>query len=309
MKRNNVDKSKIRGIMASENHIPINKNVQLLCNINFLSQLQADQVNKKVVALSSFPGSGNTFTRLLLEKSLGIYTGSIYNDRSLKVELPGEGGYSNVLLVKTHFPCLLCWKNKDGTWKTRNDQKRLRLNIVQATVLVVRNPFKAFLAEFQRQAAGGLSNMEAHTASILWSKYIGTREFQIKFEEFIDGWILHTNDRLNKKEYGNNIKMFYFEDLVGPNTTATVLSIAHFIEQSYATDFGELPWMRSLLDDKRVTSCVDSHDDRVEKFHRKKVFNNLPVLTKNDIIRACEKLGILWNSIKWGKCEDMNPKV
>ncbi|PIK38910.1 putative WSC domain-containing protein 1 [Apostichopus japonicus] len=36
-----------------------------------------------VVALASIPGSGNTWLRYLIERVTGIYTGSIYNDRSL----------------------------------------------------------------------------------------------------------------------------------------------------------------------------------------------------------------------------------
>lgn len=43
-----------------------------------------------VVALVSFPGSGNTWLRHLLEQGTGIYTGSIYCDHSLKALFPGE---------------------------------------------------------------------------------------------------------------------------------------------------------------------------------------------------------------------------
>ncbi|XP_071824642.1 WSCD family member GA21586-like isoform X3 [Apostichopus japonicus] len=38
-----------------------------------------------VVALASLPGSGNTWLRYLIERVTGIYTGSIYNDRTLSV--------------------------------------------------------------------------------------------------------------------------------------------------------------------------------------------------------------------------------
>ena len=33
--------------------------------------------------LASFPGSGNTWSRMLLEYASGVYTGSIYNDITL----------------------------------------------------------------------------------------------------------------------------------------------------------------------------------------------------------------------------------
>ncbi|RYH28432.1 hypothetical protein EON65_12145, partial [archaeon] len=38
----------------------------------------------------TFPGSGNTWGRLLIEYSTGVYTGSVYNDASLLPPLPGE---------------------------------------------------------------------------------------------------------------------------------------------------------------------------------------------------------------------------
>lgn len=44
------------------------------------------------VALSSFPGSGNTWARILLEKATGLRTGSEYMDSKLvRAGLAGEG--------------------------------------------------------------------------------------------------------------------------------------------------------------------------------------------------------------------------
>ena len=42
-----------------------------------------------LVAVSSFPGSGNTWVRYLIERATGIYTGSFYNDGVLFK----QGGY------------------------------------------------------------------------------------------------------------------------------------------------------------------------------------------------------------------------
>lgn len=49
----------------------------------------AEEGSQSLVALASYPGSGNTWLRHLLEHSTGIYTGSVYSDRRLK-----EGGMS-----------------------------------------------------------------------------------------------------------------------------------------------------------------------------------------------------------------------
>lgn len=40
--------------------------------------------------ISSLPGSGNSWSRLLIEYSTGYYTGSIYGDKSLIDIFPGE---------------------------------------------------------------------------------------------------------------------------------------------------------------------------------------------------------------------------
>ena len=40
--------------------------------------------------LLSFPGSGNTWLRLLIEYSTATYSGSIYGDKTLFKILPGE---------------------------------------------------------------------------------------------------------------------------------------------------------------------------------------------------------------------------
>ena len=40
--------------------------------------------------LYTFPGSGNTWCRLLIEYATGVFTGSIYGDAQLKKIMPGE---------------------------------------------------------------------------------------------------------------------------------------------------------------------------------------------------------------------------
>jgi len=73
------------------------------------SMLQNNQRSHKpkrsrgVTVLSSFPGSGNTWVRLLVEYASGVFTGSIYHDTALSPLLPAEGDRSTrVALVKAH---------------------------------------------------------------------------------------------------------------------------------------------------------------------------------------------------------------
>lgn len=61
------------------------------------------QRRRGVAMLSSFPGSGNTWVRLLVEYASGVFTGSIYHDTALSPLLPAEGDMSSrVALVKAH---------------------------------------------------------------------------------------------------------------------------------------------------------------------------------------------------------------
>jgi hypothetical protein len=53
--------------------------------------------------LYTFPGSGNTWGRLLIEYATGIYSGSVYNDKTLLETLPGEFTCNwQVSVVKAH---------------------------------------------------------------------------------------------------------------------------------------------------------------------------------------------------------------
>lgn len=94
--------------------------------------------SKKVAALASFPGSGNTWLRYLLQQATGVLTGSVYKDYGLlKSGFPAESiSNSSVLLVKTHE-----WGSH--IWSKFNK-----------AILLVRDPAKAILAEFNRQSGG-----------------------------------------------------------------------------------------------------------------------------------------------------------
>lgn len=63
--------------------------------------------NLEIVPLVSFPGSGNTWLRHLLEEVSGTFTGSVYNDwRIYKKGFTGEYEHplaKNTLVVKTHL--------------------------------------------------------------------------------------------------------------------------------------------------------------------------------------------------------------
>ena len=94
----------------------------------------------KLIALASFPGSGNTWTRTLLEQSSGIYTGSIYSDNSLvNAGFEGECITSrNVIAIKTHA--------------TYNPGMKERVTVnFDGVIYIIRNLHDALVSEHTRR--------------------------------------------------------------------------------------------------------------------------------------------------------------
>ena len=56
-----------------------------------------------VVQLASFPGSGNTWVRHLLQRGSGVATGSKYHDTSLMSEFPAEGVIDEEIILSGYF--------------------------------------------------------------------------------------------------------------------------------------------------------------------------------------------------------------
>ena len=92
-----------------------------------------------VVALISYPGSGNSWVRQLLESATGIYTGAVYCDPAyVKAGMIGEYVMTNnVIAVKVHY-------DPYSVKKLLNNDK---------AIYVVRSPFGAILSENNRNIA------------------------------------------------------------------------------------------------------------------------------------------------------------
>lgn len=98
--------------------------------INWCSELRwRNPPSPSVVALVSYPGSGNTWLRYLLQQVTGIVTGSIYMDYGLRMHgFPAENVTDgSVLVVKTH------------------EAPPADLNKFQSAILLIRNPRNAIL--------------------------------------------------------------------------------------------------------------------------------------------------------------------
>ena len=101
---------------------------------------------KPITALVSFPGSGNTWMRYLIEQASGVFTGSVYCDKGLKIVHPGEHITSaNVIVVKTH--------QAEATLVPVSQEMFGRSHFNQA-IFILRNPFDALVSEANRRWGG-----------------------------------------------------------------------------------------------------------------------------------------------------------
>lgn len=143
--------------------------------------------------LYTFPGSGNTWGRLLIEHATGIYSGSVYNDRSLLEALPGEFSCDwRVSVVKVHPHTHPFGPLRDGTFHSDDNKcKRGNIQKFRRAVLLIRNPFDAIWSEFQRRVT------QSHVEGILkhtfqWSRWQAnaaqlSHEFNTMWEEHYAG--------------------------------------------------------------------------------------------------------------------------
>ncbi|ELU11434.1 hypothetical protein CAPTEDRAFT_193836 [Capitella teleta] len=176
-----------------------------------------------LTALASYPGSGNTWTRHLIELSTGFYTGSIYKDKVLKVSFPGEGEQSgSVITVKTHWP-----------WVT----KKLDRVEYERVVLIIRTPLDAMKAEFKRTSKRSHVGQVQSINETVWEEFV-ERETP-KYQRFHDFWF----DISEKKSL--DLFVLFYDDL-RENSAQALINLAHFLGISDIRD--QLPCIQANME-------------------------------------------------------------
>ena len=122
------------------------------------SKSMSFQQTGKTAAILSFPGSGNAWVRQLIETTTGIYTGSYQdcdNSYTISGGMIGEGVYTdNVIAVKMHNTGLTVLQRSALQW--------LYKHII---IYIVRNPFDAILAEYNRSQSSHKDHLIAHVST------------------------------------------------------------------------------------------------------------------------------------------------
>ncbi|GBG26432.1 WSC domain-containing protein 1 [Hondaea fermentalgiana] len=194
--------------------------------IRFLAEKDPRTSLSRRVALASYPRSGNSLLRSIVERLTHIYTGSDcdplrpLNKQLVQAGMMGEGFVKDVVFaVKTHFPERL---------------GRCALSASRA-VLIVRNPFDAIVSYFNMV----LTQTHTHTIeddefikyADIWDAFV--REEISIWKQFHAHWL---DEQVNKKV---PLLLIRYEDVIHHREDA-MLRVARFLYQENPLDDNEL---------------------------------------------------------------------
>ncbi len=226
--------------------------------------------------LISFGGSGNTFTRLLIEYITKIYTGSIYNGEFIKQGFVGsQYCITETIVVKFHgehmsdvTPIIqgkwLCGTSGNIIEKFEAINGKIRN---PAAIFIIRNPWDAFFALYQYwfgKKVGG----RRHKSHINLDKF-NVRDFRQKVSNYADKW---------------NKNMIILQKFKDANTSHLIVKFENLVHKDYNIKIKEaLKIIRFLYRDKYYKEHQDlfKHrldclwnismtDERMDSIHRDK---------------------------------------
>ncbi len=149
--------------------------------------------NAAPTALWSAPGSGNTWLRLLIEYSTGLATGSVYADGQLAAVMPSEGWPT-----ATRADCrdMIALKTHAGLTDHAASPTAVCGGAISRAIFLVRHPFAAAWAEFQRSVfwrssqshAAAVSELPPASSQGFWKGWHHfATSFGRRWAELIDG--------------------------------------------------------------------------------------------------------------------------
>lgn len=198
------------------------------------------------VLLYSFPGSGNTWLRLLIEHATGILSGSVYSDNSLLHILPGEVRCdSTVGVLKAHphlqkfehfatgqLPkkCSNLFAPPHKLYDSTAPHIYPTPGVISRLVFLQRNPYYAIWSEYQRRKSKGRHNRP------LTSDYFSNREARENWgsvSRFLaETWVEQYLELRKFELNGTRVAMVRFEDLTaGAGRVAELTRVVEFVEE------------------------------------------------------------------------------
>jgi len=178
------------------------------------------------IPLLSWPGSGNTWLRFLIEQATGWQTTTVERgDKKLAPFFIGEWDYplsGKSIVQKTHyFTYVRSWFKEIDTYK-----------LAHSCVLLIRSPLDAFLAEFQRKNTGA-----NHTGFIKPEVFytVYKRRFQEQVKKWIENEVnAYAPTYLNpiKKSCDKAYHVIFYDELK-QNTDEEVEKLVRFLETQH----------------------------------------------------------------------------
>ncbi len=250
------------------------------------------------ILLASFPGSGNTWLRHVLQSGSRMLVGSMYSDESLRGAFPAESVRDGTApFVKTHFPCEACWTNP-RTGALIPVAKTGYLASASGTLYVLRSPLDALVAEFSRKATArnhtGAASPEQFGAA--WDAFLRAA---------VPAWIRnarfylarHVHGRRWQDAKGRPVVLTIYERFVRDlNAEAAVLFDGArdlLLHASAARLAGQLPATPDAL------RCLERDSAGEFKRSRKGRFNPF---SARQVAELCAQVAELWQAADWGDC-------
>lgn len=200
-----------------------------------------DTAKRPVIALVSFPGSGNTWLRYLLQQATGIITGSIYEDHALIVDgLIGETVSNNsVSVVKTH------------EW---GDNVHERFD---KAILLIRAAGPAIQSEFNWKKAGhfGHASMPQYQNSDEWLKFV--HDESIEWRNINMDWLVN---------YGKPLHIVLYNDML-TDVANVMRTVINFIELPVSSSNFQCMLRRKhgIFKRKKITRNFDPYPPPLNK--------------------------------------------